>query len=452
LVVNVTDDPTTLSLTWSSGESGPWNVYRDGALVASSPTRDFTDTGLVTGQEYSYQVQTPGYASSTAVTPSSALSAAVAATPVVRTDIGRFYRDHPETLGPVTVLERAIAGGRQQDHQNGLILQQDGETPLAVTNPLATSYVDAGGATGDLGFPVVPQENGLRDGGSGQLFEGGSIWNTGPDRTWVVFQLIEDGWDRTGWEEGPLGYPVDDLVELDGGFAQEFEGGAVYWSEATGSHGVSSPIYDRWAAAGYEDGPLGYPLTDARALPNGGQYQQFQGGYVYSTAATGAWSVRGAIRTAWAGTGSEKGPLGYPLTDARALPNGGQYQQFQGGYVYWTAATGAWPVRGAMRTAWARTGSEKGPLGYPMSGEVALRNGGRYQKFQGGYVYWTAATGAWAVRGAIRTAWARTGSENGRLGYPTSDETGTAAKRRQTFQRGTITVDVATGRSAITYR
>jgi hypothetical protein len=393
LHVDQTGDGASLELTWdSAGEGyGFWRVWRDGAAIATTPVAKYVDTGLVEGTPHSYQV-------SRVTELESLLSAPVSVTPAL-SDIRKFYRDHSGDLGPVTVPERFIPDGRQQDHQNGLILQWGNRTPLAVTNPLATAYLGEGGATGDLGFPIDAQETGLRDGGSGQLFQGGSIWNTGPDQTWVVYQLIEDGWARIGWEEGPLGYPVDDLVELDGGFAQAFEGGDVYWSEATGSHGVRGRIYGRWAATGYEDGVLGYPTSDEIALRKGGRYQKFQGGD-----------------------------------------------------VYWAASTGAWAVRGAILTAWTRAGSANGRLGYPRTDAIALRNGGRYQKFRGGDVYWAASTGAWAVRGAILAAWARTGSVNGRLGYPRTDETGTASKRRQTFQGGTITVDVATGRSTITYR
>jgi uncharacterized protein with LGFP repeats len=504
LVVDVTDDPTTLALTWSAGgRLGPWNVYRDGALVASPMTPHFEDAGLVTGREYTYQVQHAFRSTSLEVVPASALSAAVLATPVVLTDIDRFFRDHPGSLGPVTVPERAVPGGRQQDHQDGVILQQDGETPWAVTGTLADAYLGLDGATGDLGFPVAAQENGLRDDGIGQFFENGSIWDSRATPPAIVPWFIQDGWATSGWEEGPLGYPLGDLFESDGGFAQEFEGGAVYWSEETGSHGVASPIFERWATAGYEGGALGYPTADeiesARGLrqsftggtiwwspsvgaqvvgttvqsawarsgwengplgePNGaegalagGRYQRFQGGYVYWSPATGAQAVVGAIRTAWGRSGSEKGPLGYPTSDEIALPDGGRYQKFQGGYVFWTASTGAWPVYGAFRTAWGRNGSQTGPLGYPLTDQTALADGGRYQKFQGGYLFWTASTGAWPIYGAFRTIWGSTGSQTGRLGYPTSDQTLSGGKRRQSFQRGTITVEVATGRSTITYR
>ena len=401
--VGGTDDPTTLELTWDGGGmSGPWLVYRDGSSIGTSPWASFEDTGLVAGREYSYQVQLVGSSSPTTVWPPSARSAVVRGTPGVLSPIGRLFRDLGSSegiLGPVLVAERPIPRGRQQDHQNGLILQQDGKTPLAVTRPLATAYISAGGAMGDLGFPVAGPESGLRDGGLGQLFEGGSIWSSSYTPTRVVWPVIEDGWAASGWEDGPLGYPVGDEGALPGGVWQEFEDGAVFWSAATGSHGVSGPIGELYVSAGGPAGGLGYPTTDEYC----------------------------------------------------GLRGGGCYQLFQGGSIYWPPATGAHRVFGAIRDTWARHGLENGGLGYPITGEnCGLRGGGCYQLFQGGSIYWSPATGAHVVFGAIRDAWAGQGSENGRLGYPISGETFSGGAYRQTFQGGTITF--ASGGARITYR
>ena len=127
--------------------------------------------------------------------------------------IGRLFWDLGGSggdLGPVTVPERAIPGGRQQDNQNGIILQQDGETPFSVTGSFRTAYISAGGALGDLGYPLMQVDCGLRDSGCGQAFEAGSIWSSASTPTRVVRQAIEDGWAAVGWEEGWLGYPVGD--------------------------------------------------------------------------------------------------------------------------------------------------------------------------------------------------------------------------------------------------
>jgi uncharacterized protein with LGFP repeats len=514
LAVNATTDATALTLTWSNGGPGPWNVYRDGALVTSSPTRSFTDTGLVTGREYGYQVQAAGSSSPTAISPPSALTAAVRGTPAVWvTPIQQLVRDRDlvTTLGPVTVPERAIPGGRQQDHQNGLILQQDGADPFVVGHSgFPTAYTGAGGATGELGFPLMDVECAdLRAQGCIQLFEGGSIVRSSAHWAAVVVRLIiEDGWAASGWENGPLGWPAGKQMATTRGAYQLFEGGFVYWSETTGSHGVSGAhgfrdvwglegrevgrlgyptsgefcglradgcfqdfeggtihwsattgaqittgaIQEAWARSGWEDGFLGYPTSgQVCGLRNGGCGQAFQGGSIHWSPATGAQITSGGIRNAWASQGWENGYLGYPLTGTVCgLRNGGCGQAFQGGSIHWSPATGAQITSGGIRTAWASQGWENGYLGYPTTGTICgLRNGGCGQAFQGGSIHWSPATGAQITSGAIRDAWARQGWESGRLGYPTAGETVSGGVARQTFQGGSITVDLRTGRVTV---
>ncbi|MCF6746764.1 hypothetical protein E9529_21420, partial [Blastococcus sp. KM273128] len=78
----------------------------------------------------------------------------------------------------------------------------------------------------------------------------------------------------------------------DGGCYQVFQGGALYWSPATGAKAVSGFLWSRWASLGYEGGWLGYPAGDVRCgLKDGGCYQVFQGGALYWSPATGAKAV-----------------------------------------------------------------------------------------------------------------------------------------------------------------
>ncbi len=93
-----------------------------------------------------------------------------------------------------------------------------------------------------------------------------------------------------------------------------------------------------------------------------------------------------------------------------------------------------------------RLGWQSSALGYPVTDELVTPGGvGRYNHFQTGSIYWTPATGAREVRGAIRDRWASTGWERGALGYPTSDEYGVPGGRRSDFQRGSIIWDAQTG-------
>ncbi|MCF6737748.1 LGFP repeat-containing protein, partial [Blastococcus sp. KM273129] len=138
---------------------------------------------------------------------------------------------------------------------------------------------------------------------------------------------------------------------------------------------------DRWAASGWENGVLGYPTTDVTALAGGGRFAHFEHGSIYWTQATGARIVTGAVRDRWAGGGWETGALGFPTTDVLPLPGGGAFAHFQGGSIYWTQATGARIVSGAVRDRWAASGWENGVLGYPTTDVTALAGGGRFAHF-----------------------------------------------------------------------
>ncbi|MEE2522412.1 CAP domain-containing protein [Pseudarthrobacter sp. J75] len=176
-------------------------------------------------------------------------------------------------------------------------------------------------------------------------------------------------------------------------------------------------------------------------LRNGGGYQCFQRGCIVYSPATGARLSFGGIRTVWAASGSENGILGYPTTDeVSGLRNGGVHQLYQGGAIVWSPATGGQISTGGIRTVWLANGAENGNLGYPTSNEITgLRNGGVQQTYQGGAIIWSPANGGYVSIGGIRTLWAATGYENGRLGYPTSNEYATyGGGVAQNYQGGVI--------------
>ena len=215
----------------------------------------------------------------------------------------------------------------------------------------------------------------------------------------------------------------------------------------TGPAGTATPLIAALAAVTPKLGAAAGAVVCG--LKDGGCYQGFQGGDVHWSLATGAHATFGAVRARWGTLGFENGKLGYPVTGENCgLKNNGCYQSFQGGDVHWSAATGAQATYGAIRDRWGSLGFENGKLGYPLAGEVCgLKNNGCYQSFQGGDVHWTAATGAQATYGAIRTFWGSRGYENGTLGYPTTGETCGLADGGciQRFQGGTINYSLTRG-------
>ena len=250
---------------------------------------------------------------------------------------------------------------------------------------------------------------------------------------------IGELWYRMGGPASLLGMPTTSEIALRGGAMNRFRGGNIYWSPATGPHWVIGDILAAYKATGSVTGRLGYPTSNELPLSGGGAASRFQGGNVYWTPATGAHWVAGAILAAYKATGSSNGELGYPTSNEIPL-DGGAAGRFQGGNVYWSPATGAHGVTGAILTAYKATGSSNGKLGYPTSDEIALSGGGRATRFQGGNVYWSRATGAHWVSSALLTAYRARGSQGGALGYPTSNPRAVASGTRVDFQHGSLTL------------
>jgi hypothetical protein len=161
----------------------------------------------------------------------------------------------------------------------------------------------------------------------------------------------------------------------------------------------------------------------------------------------------GAIRDHYNAIGGMHSFLGDPIISETATPDGiGRYNHFQGGSIYWTPSTGAWSVRGAIRDHWQALGWETGVLGYPTTDENTTPDGiGRYNHFNKngtlGSIYWTPSLGAHEVHGNIRIFWANQGWETGPLGYPTSDEYAVTQGRRSNFEHGTVTWNSSTGQT-----
>jgi uncharacterized protein with LGFP repeats len=80
----------------------------------------------------------------------------------------------------------------------------------------------------------------------------------------------------------------------------------------------------------------------------------------------------------------------------------------------------------------------KTDLGKPTGNEETTPDGGVFQQFEGGVI--VHQTQSYVVWGKIRDKWNELGGSQGKLGYPTSDETDAAnGAKKQTFQHGTVT-------------
>ena len=349
-------------------------------------------------------------------------------------------------------------GGSYQNFQNGAILYSPATgAQLSPNGPVRTAWLNSGAEQGPLAYPTSGVVTGLVNGGTYQNYQNGAIiWSQTTGAQLSPSGPVRTAWLNSGAEKGPLAYPTTGVVTglVNGGTYQNYQNGAIIWSQATGAQlSPSGPIRTYWLNSGGEQGPLGYPTTgQICGLTNGGCYQNFQNGAILYSPATGAQlSPSGPIRTAWLNSGAEKGPLAYPTTGVvTGLVNGGTYQNYQNGAIIWSEVTGAQlSPNGPVRSAWLNSGAEKGPLAYPTTGVVTgLVNGGTYQNYQNGAIIWSQATGAQlSPNGPIRTAWLNSGGEQGPLGYPTTGQVCglTNGGCYQNFQNGAIVWSQASG-------
>jgi LGFP repeat len=115
---------------------------------------------------------------------------------------------------------------------------------------------------------------------------------------------------------GLPGNPVGEVVELTDGWMRSFQGCDIYYRPESGAHEVEGDIRAKYNQLRGANGPLGFPITDESATPDGvGRFNHFQHGSIYWTPRTGPMMVRGAIRHFWAGSGWELGDYGYPVAD-----------------------------------------------------------------------------------------------------------------------------------------
>lgn len=157
-------------------------------------------------------------------------------------------------------------------------------------------------------------------------------------------------------------------------------------------------------------------------------------------------AVYGLIGDKYAKLGGPTGPLGAVKSSESDAPHGGRFSRFEHGAIFWHPEIGeAFGVWGLIDEKWSQLGEAQ--FGYPITDETATPDGrGRFNHFRAMHlgdrpessIYWTPQTGAHAVYGEIRKAWAQQGWERGALGYPTSDEYQDGNFRRVDFERGYI--------------
>ncbi|MFD8494617.1 AbfB domain-containing protein [Amycolatopsis sp. NPDC059657] len=123
---------------------------------------------------------------------------------------------------------------------------------------------------------------------------------------------------------------------------RDYQKGRLTWSASTGVKEMEGNILAKYKVAnGLAHDFYGAPTTDELGTPDKiGRYNHFAGGgSIYWTSATGAHMIYGAIKTRWVALKSETSYLGYPITDLIDVP-GGRCVNFQHGSISWNSTTG----------------------------------------------------------------------------------------------------------------
>lgn len=319
---------------------------------------------------------------------------------------------------------------------------------IVVPPELQTRYSELGGANGPLGKAISTNWCSADRSVCYQQFQRGYLIYNSATGAWESKGGIRDYWASIGYQSGIAGYPTGPEI-YDGGtgsWAQNYQNGVIIGKGSTGFWFVNASINNRWYTLGNTRSSLGFPVATTVGN-NYSAYQQFQNGYIVYSAATGAWESKGAIRDTWARTGYQNGIAGFPIGPETYDAGTNTWSQtYQNGVIAGKGSTGFWFVNTTLYNRWNALGNTRSSLGLPTSTTVG-DNYSAYQRFQNGYIISSAATGAWESKGAIRDHWAKLGYQNGIAGFPTGPESydANSATWSQTYQHGTIYYKSGTG-------
>ncbi|TDO17446.1 uncharacterized protein with LGFP repeats [Mycobacterium sp. BK086] len=273
------------------------------------------------------------------------------------------------------------------------------------------------------------------------LFAPGAIATPDSDAS----DAIDQAWQAAGGDTSPVGTKDGDVYAVGDGFAQNFSGGKIFFTPATGAHLLFGPILDKYQAlGGPADSDLGFPTIDevAGLVGPDSRVSTFSASdkpAIFWTPDTGAWVVRGAINAAWDKLGGSAGTMGVPTGDETfdgAMVN----QKFTGGEISYDNSAKTFTTvppelagtlaglevpsdaTSAINEAWRAAGGLSGPLGARQGAQSPVGSDGAVQDYAGGKIFYSPATGAHAVTGAILAKYEAQGGPTGDLGLPTGTE------------------------------
>jgi hypothetical protein len=172
-----------------------------------------------------------------------------------------------KTSGVVGHMDFGNRGGGHTDPGMGFPFDELIKRALtAGAAPVVPNLIDAAAAaTPWVGDRITKGENKLKDGAWAEFTGAHIYWKNGAKAAYVIPHggLFETWGDDYQWETGPLGYPTRPYTKLPEGAVQAFEHGTLLRKDgATQGFYVHGAIGDQYKAMGWEESPLGYPVSN----------------------------------------------------------------------------------------------------------------------------------------------------------------------------------------------
>ena len=340
------------------------------------------------------------------------------------------------------------------------------------TDAIGNAYDAGGGATGPLG----PSDGGLYPvgGGFGQNYAGGKIFFTPDTGAHIMAGAILQKYESLGGPgDGDLGFPTIDegpgrATDSRNTTFSAVDKPVIFWTPDTGARVVRGAINAAWDKLGGSAGPVGVPTED-EVFKGDLVSQKFTGGELTWNRSTKEFTTvppdlagqldgltipedaTSAINAARRAAGGPLGPLGAKQGPQYAIGQDGAGQDFTGGKIFYSPATGANVVSGQVLKKYESVGGVQSDLGLPTSNETdgGLKTGSRVSTFSAAdkpAIFWTPDYGAFIVRGAMNAAWDKLGGAAGSLGPPVADQTEDGNVVSQRFTGGEISWDKQTSK------
>src|ERR1700754_1591968 len=253
---------------------------------------------------------------------------------------------------------------------------------------------------------------------------------------------ITAAWQAAGGDAGPLGPKDGGVYPAGDGVGQNFPGGKIFFTPATGAHVMTGAILDKYMSlGGPADGDLGFPTIDEGAGRAPGSrnttFSAADNPVIFWTPDTGARVVRGPINAAWDKLGGSSGVLGV-ASDDETYGGAVITQKFTGGEVSYDTKAKTFSTvppdlvgqlsgleipddpTSAINMARRAAGGPLGPLGAAQGAPYPIGSDGLGQNFAGGKIFYSPATGANVVTGQVLAKYESSGGPQGDLGLPTS--------------------------------